>query len=95
MVRISRLSQAVENVRFGALGIAALLFADHVVLFASSDRDLQHSLGRFAAECEAAGMRFRTSQSEAMVLCRKPVVQYAAEKQIITPCRGIEPRSSA
>uniref|UniRef100_A0A8C2ZC47 Reverse transcriptase domain-containing protein n=1 Tax=Cyclopterus lumpus TaxID=8103 RepID=A0A8C2ZC47_CYCLU len=74
--RISRRSQGAERIRFGSLGIASLLFADDVVLFASSDRDLhrdlQHSLGRFAAECEAAGMRVSTSKSEAMVLCQKP-----------------------
>jgi len=33
-----------EQVRFGGLWIASLLFADDVVLLAS-DRDLQHSLG--------------------------------------------------
>ncbi|CAM4630673.1 unnamed protein product [Leuciscus chuanchicus] len=37
-------------------------------------QDLQHSLGRFAAEYEAAGMRISTSKSEAMVLSRKRVV---------------------
>ena len=73
MDRISRRSQGAEEIRFGGLGIASLLFADDVVLFAPSDRDLQHALGRFAAECEAAGMRVSTSKSEAMVLCRKPV----------------------
>ncbi|KAI3365359.1 hypothetical protein L3Q82_010444 [Scortum barcoo] len=31
-------------------------------------QDLQHVLERFAAECEAAGMRISTSKSEAMVL---------------------------
>ncbi|KAK3525927.1 hypothetical protein QTP70_010995 [Hemibagrus guttatus] len=35
--------------------------------------DLQHALGHFAAECEAAGMRVSTSKSEAMVLDRKKV----------------------
>ncbi|KAK0134189.1 hypothetical protein N1851_030252 [Merluccius polli] len=35
------------------------------------DRDLQLSLDRFAAECEAAGMRISTSKSESMVLNRK------------------------
>ncbi|KAK3510565.1 hypothetical protein QTP70_010565 [Hemibagrus guttatus] len=35
--------------------------------------DLQHALGRFAAECEAAGMRVSTSKSKAMVLERKKV----------------------
>jgi len=60
-------------VRFGDLRIASLLFADDVVLLATSDFDLQHSLGRFAAECEAVGMRVSTSKSEAMVLCQKMV----------------------
>ncbi|KAI3371579.1 hypothetical protein L3Q82_024147 [Scortum barcoo] len=46
---------------------------DDVVLLASSSQDLQHVLGRFAAECEAAGMRISTSKSEAMVLDRKRV----------------------
>ncbi|KAI3371391.1 hypothetical protein L3Q82_023988 [Scortum barcoo] len=51
-----------------------LLFADDVVLMmASSGQDLQHVLERFAAECEAAGMRISTSKSEAMVLDRKRV----------------------
>ena len=40
---------------------------------APSNPDLQHALGRFAAECEAAGMRISTSKSEAMVLDRKRV----------------------
>ncbi|KAI3370957.1 hypothetical protein L3Q82_023511 [Scortum barcoo] len=44
-----------------------------VVLLASSGQDLQHVLERFAAECEAAGMRISTSKSEAMVLDRKRV----------------------
>ncbi|KAK3522454.1 hypothetical protein QTP86_011000 [Hemibagrus guttatus] len=44
-----------------------------VVLLALSSLDLQHALGRFAAECEAAGMRVSTSKSEAMVLDRKKV----------------------
>ncbi|KAK0135736.1 Craniofacial development protein 2 [Merluccius polli] len=73
MDRISRHSQGVEGVRFGDLRIGSLLFADDVVLLASSDRDLQLSLGRFAAECEAAGMRISTSKSESMVLNRKRV----------------------
>ncbi|KAI3356547.1 hypothetical protein L3Q82_017227 [Scortum barcoo] len=52
--------------------ISSLLFCmDDVVLMASSGQDLQHVLERFAAECEAAGMRISTSKSEAMVLDRK------------------------
>merc|ERR1712240_728193 len=75
MDRISRHSQAgVTGLQYGGLRIPSLLFADDVVLMASSACDLQLSLGRFAAECEAAGMRISTSKSEAMVLSRKPVV---------------------
>ncbi|KAK3554499.1 hypothetical protein QTP70_024405, partial [Hemibagrus guttatus] len=44
-----------------------------VVLLVPSSLDLQHALGRFAAECEAAGMRVSTSKSEAMVLDWKKV----------------------
>ncbi|KAK0155726.1 Retrovirus-related Pol polyprotein from type-1 retrotransposable element R2 [Merluccius polli] len=73
MDRISRHSQGVEGVRFGDLRIGSLLFADDVVLMASSDRDLQLSLDRFTAECEAAGMRISTSKSESMVLNWKRV----------------------
>ncbi|TWW57364.1 hypothetical protein D4764_07G0000830 [Takifugu flavidus] len=49
----------------------SLLFADDVVLLASSACDLQRSLDRFAAACEAAGIKISTSKSEAMVLNRK------------------------
>ena len=52
-------------------GLGTSEFADDVVLLTALDRDLQHALGRFAAECEAVGMRVSTSKSEAMVLCRK------------------------
>ncbi|KAI3360677.1 hypothetical protein L3Q82_002543 [Scortum barcoo] len=65
MDRISRRSQGPEGVRFGNHRISSLLFADDVVLLASSSQDLQHVLERFAAECEAAGMRISTSKSEA------------------------------
>ncbi|KAI3354306.1 hypothetical protein L3Q82_018492 [Scortum barcoo] len=74
MDRISRRSQGPEGVWFGNHRISSLLFADDVVLLASSSQDLQHVLERFAAECEAAGMRISTSKSEAMVLDRKRVV---------------------
>ena len=73
MDRISRRSRVGEGIGFGGGRISSLLFADDVVLLASSNSDLQLSLGRFAAECEAAGMRISTSKSEAMVLGRKRV----------------------
>ncbi|KAK0146556.1 hypothetical protein N1851_014128 [Merluccius polli] len=42
---------------------------NNVVLFASSDCDLR----RFAAKCDAVGMRVSTSKSKAMVLSWKKV----------------------
>ncbi|KAK3565546.1 hypothetical protein QTP86_011913 [Hemibagrus guttatus] len=73
MDRISRRSQGLEGVRFGDHRISSLLFADDVVLLGPSSQDLQHALGHFAAECEAAGMKVSTSKSEAMVLDQKKV----------------------
>ncbi|KAK3542732.1 hypothetical protein QTP70_000089 [Hemibagrus guttatus] len=73
MDNISRCSQGLEGVRFGYHSISSLLFADDVVLLAPSNQDLQHALGHFAAEREAARMRVSTSKSEAMVLDRKKV----------------------
>ncbi len=72
MDRIFR-SQGPEGVLFGDHTISCLLFADDVVLLAPSDQDLRNALGRFAAECEAAGMRISTSKSEAMVISWKNV----------------------
>ncbi|TWW78236.1 R2DM Retrovirus-related Pol polyprotein from type II retrotransposable element [Takifugu flavidus] len=85
MDRISRCSHGVEGIRFGDLRIASLLFADDVVLLASSARDLQLSLDRFAAACEAAGMRISTSKSEAMVLDRKKVECLLRVKEEMLP----------
>ncbi len=62
MDRISRRSQGPEGVGFGDHAISSLLFADDVVVLATSDQDLQHALGRFAAECEAVGMRISASR---------------------------------
>ncbi|KAK3542976.1 hypothetical protein QTP70_008512 [Hemibagrus guttatus] len=73
MDRISRHSQGLEGVRFGDHRISSLIFADDVVLLAPSSLDVQQALGRFAAECEAVGMRVSTSKSEAMVLDQKKV----------------------
>ncbi|TWW69209.1 hypothetical protein D4764_18G0000150 [Takifugu flavidus] len=65
--------------------IGSLLFADDVVLLASSARDLQLSLDWFAAACEAAGMKISTSKSEAMVLNRKKVECLLRVKEEILP----------
>ncbi|TWW81867.1 hypothetical protein D4764_01G0016820 [Takifugu flavidus] len=56
-----------------------------VVLLASSARDLDLSLDRFAAACEAAGMKISTSKSEAMVLNQKKVECLLQVKEEILP----------
>ena len=58
----------VEGVNFKGLQIPSLLFADMVVLLASTNSDLQLTLGGFAAKCDVVGMRISTSKSELMVL---------------------------
>ena len=73
MDRLFRCSQGLEGVWFGSHWISSLLFADDVVLLALSSQDLQHVLGWFAAECEAAWMKISNSKSEAMVLDWKKV----------------------
>ena len=50
-----------EGVKFGGLGIPSLLFADDVVLLASSNTDLQLAFGWFAVECEVIGVSIRDS----------------------------------
>ena len=80
-----------ESAQFGDLRIASLLFADDVVLLATSDRDLQHALGRFAAECEAVGMRVSTSKSEAMVLCWKMVeCSLQVGSELLPQAKGVQ-----
>ena len=66
-------SQGPEGVWCGSYWVPSLLFADNVVLLAPSSQGFQHVLGRFAAKCEAAGMKISTSKSEAMVLDQKKV----------------------
>ena len=56
---------------FRCLRFPSQLFTDDIVLLASPNSDLQLSLGRFAAERQAAVMRISTSKTEAMVLSWK------------------------
>lgn len=71
--RISSRSQGKKFVWLWGSKIWSLLFADDVVLLASSVNDLQHTLERLTDECETAGMKTGTSKSEAMVLCQRLV----------------------
>lgn len=67
-----------------------MLYADDVVLFASSVCDLQHVLGQFAAECEVAGRRDGTSKSEVMVVCQKTVdCSIGVGGMVASPSEGV------
>ncbi|KAI3353886.1 hypothetical protein L3Q82_005087 [Scortum barcoo] len=67
------LLRAVRSLYDRSRSLVRIAGNDLVLLASSSNQDLQHVLERFAAECEAAGMRISTSKSEAMVLDRKRV----------------------
>ncbi|KAI3352719.1 hypothetical protein L3Q82_020175 [Scortum barcoo] len=68
--RISRHSQGPEGVQFGNHRISSPAFCRRCfpVGFIKPEPSARIVLERFAAECEAAGMRISTSKSEAMVL---------------------------
>ncbi|KAK0137964.1 Delta-1-pyrroline-5-carboxylate synthase [Merluccius polli] len=57
----------------GLMALYEAMFTQYSTCTAQVYRDLQLSLDRFAAECEAVGMRISTSKSESMVLNRKRV----------------------
>lgn len=58
---------------------------------ASLDRNLQHALGRFAAEGEVVGMRVNTSSSEFMVLCQIMVdCSLLVGTEFLPPSEGVQ-----
>ena len=72
MDRIVKRSRGAECVKIGDVKVARLLFADDLVILASSQADLQSALDRFAAECEASSMKISVTKSEVMVVARSP-----------------------
>ena len=72
MYRISRHRERRVS-RLGTSVLHLYSLADEVVQLASSNRNLQHTLGQFAAECEVAGMKLSSSKSEAVILNQKKV----------------------
>ncbi|KAI3359987.1 hypothetical protein L3Q82_014319 [Scortum barcoo] len=77
----------------GTTGFHLCFLQDDVVLMASSGQDLQRVLERFAAECEAAGMRISTSKSEARSIY-VPTITYGHELWVMTE-RTRSPRIQA
>ena len=71
--KIPRHSHGEKAVWFGNLRVASLLFADYLVLLASSNQDVQRALEWFDDKCKVAGMRISSYKSEAMVLNRQKV----------------------
>lgn len=68
MDRISTYSQGEEDVSFGNLRIASLIFVNCVVLLTSSKWEFKHALKQLAAECEIARLIISTSKSESIVV---------------------------
>lgn len=60
--------QREEGVWLGNFRVLCLLFADHVVLLASLNHDLQHALGLYASKGKTVGMQVSSSKSKSMVL---------------------------
>ena len=70
---MDKLSRINECVTIGRCKISRLLFADDLVLLASSESGLQHALNDFAAACDVAGMKISTSKTEVLHLLKTPV----------------------
>ena len=61
------------SVTIGRCKISRLLFADDLVLLASSKSGLQHALNRIAVACDNAGMKISTSKTETLHFLRNLV----------------------
>ena len=70
---MDKLSRTDECVTIGRYKIRRLLFADDLVLLASSESGLQCELNGFAASCDIAGMKMSTSKTEVLHLSRNLV----------------------
>ncbi|VDP14652.1 unnamed protein product [Soboliphyme baturini] len=66
---IVRSCQGDEGIRVGDVETRRLLFADDLILLASTI-DLQCSVERFAVECDATGMRMNASKTQNLLLSR-------------------------
>jgi len=87
-------SRVDEGVTFGSCRINRLLFADDVVLLASSQLSFQHALDWFSAACDRAGMKINTKNTEVLSLYKPKAVYAAGELQCTAAGRDVQaPRS--
>ena len=70
---MDKLSRTDECVTIGRYKISRLLFADDLILLASSESGPQHAFNGFAAACDIAGMKISISKTEVLHLLRNPV----------------------
>ena len=67
---MNKLSRSDECVTIGRYKISRLLFADDLVLLASSESDFQYALNGLAVSSDIAEMKINTSITEALHLSR-------------------------
>jgi len=60
-------SRVDESVTVGNCRINRLLFADDLILLASSQQSIQHALDRFCAACDRARMKISTKNTEVLL----------------------------
>ena len=70
---MDKLSRTDDCDEIGRCRISLLIFTDDLVLLASSESGLQHTLNGFAAACDIAGMINSTSKTEVLHLSRNPI----------------------
>ena len=68
---ISSNSQVNEGFTVRSCRISRLLFVDDLVLHASSEQGLQHTLHRFSVVCNQTAMKISTKKTEVLCLSRK------------------------
>ena len=69
---IDKHSHVNEGVMIGSCKVSRMLFADDLVLLASSECDLQRALNVFSDACDDAGMKISTAKTEVLHLSRNP-----------------------
>ena len=74
VIWMDKLSRTDECVTIGRCKISRLLFADDLVLLASSESGLQHALNGSAATCDIAGVKISTSKTEILLYILRKIL---------------------